>query len=129
MPDLDFQKPLELHETAMKEFPVDFPDGKILFSKFPGRRNALRAVIVQIVLPNRFKKPSLYIDDAFVCFMLRPDEKIPRHSEVRFIRLWYDNDIEVRRFQLGDVWELILTDEGELINLWPSGSPVQYSGR
>ena len=114
----------------MEEHVVDVKDvngsGFLIYSRYSGMQTIVKAVITKIDLVKLFKTPSIYSGVDIVYFRLLPGEQIPAYPDTHLVTLHFDSDVTEKQFRIGDVWEIALTDNAKLVNLWPAGQPALH---
>jgi len=65
--------------------------------------------------------PSIVSETSVANFAIVGTARVPNAPGCTVIQLLYDDNglLEPRKFQVGDLWEIRLTEKGELYNLWP----------
>jgi len=113
------EKTMTLIYSSMKEKVTGLLDaqGNWLRAKYEGKRVVVIGTVTDVRLPHR--SPSISIEDATARFTLAPGQVVPNAPECHVIELRFDEHAGSGPFVKGEMWEITLTDKGELVLLLP----------
>ena len=94
-------------------------NGKPTFSKYDGTVVISTATVGEVKVVN--DSPSVSIDNDIAVFELSETSAIPKHPKCRFVEIRFDEHaiFEAKPFRVGDLWELLFSKNGELVDLRP----------
>jgi len=101
------------------QFSFDKDTGAILDCKYHHKQHVVQATVIKMEPHPQLEPDDTEVGSAY--FALRPQDKIPEHPDLCFIRYILDagERFHGQAMQVGQAWEITFTDNGGLLDLCP----------